>query len=540
MTAAVLIPQAMAYAQLAGLPPQVGLYAAMVAPFAYALIGTSPVLIVAPAALDSLLVATAIGGFALAGSPAYLTAALTLGLLIGVVQLALGLLGGGFLVNFLSRPVLSGFTSAAAIVIAAQQIPALLGVKATPGAEWWQLVALLASPGAFHAITAMLGIGAFAALIAGRRLAPKLPWVIVVLLLTAAIVGLGALGETGVAVVGNIPAGFPSFALAVPDLDTIKALLPAAAMIAFVSLTEGVSAATACRIGGTRPLRPNREFAGVGLANIASASFGGLAVAGGLSRTAVNWRAGAQSKLASLTAATIVAAVLLWFSGLFTMAPRAVLAAIIMVSVGSLIDVNEIRRLFRIKRADMWLALITAAATLSIGILEGIATGIAASMLWLIVRTTQPHTAVLGRLPGKTEYRNIRNYAQAITFPGILILRMDAQFYFGNIAFLKDKLRQCEVEQAAALHTVILDASGMNQLDSSAVAALEEINADYRSRGIQLKLANLKVPVRTVMQAAGLIDAIDPNNIHLCVHDAVEDALQQKRPTTKLKGESHA
>lgn len=526
VTAAVLIPQAMAYAQLAGLPAQAGLYAAMIAPFAYVLLGTSPVLIVAPAALDSLLIASAVAPVVALTGGDYLALALTLGLLIGLVQIALGLFGGGFLVNFLSRPVLSGFTSAAAVVIAAQQLPALLGVHPAEGETFWTYLMLPLQPDRWHGPTAAIGVVATITLLAGRRLAPRVPWVILVLAVAAGGVAALGLADTSLKLVGEVPAGLPSFALPSLNPDWIRALAPSAAMMAFLSLTEGISAASACRIDRT-PLRPGREFVGVGLANAAVAGFGGMVVAGGLSRTAVNWRAGARSKLASLVAAGIVGATLLWFSGALALVPRAALAAVIVISVGSLIDLAEIRRLFRVKRADMWLALLTAAVTLFVGIVAGIAAGIGASLLWLVIRTTQPHTAVLGRLPGSREFRNVRNYPEAVTFPGVLILRMDAQFYFGNVAFLRDTLRKLEHEQATPLRAVVLDASGMNQLDSSAVGALEEMIADYRGRGIELLLANVKIPVRNVLEASGVLASLGEEKLFLCVNDAVEAALAE-------------
>lgn len=533
-TAAVLIPQAVAYSVLAGVPPQVGLYAALVAPIVYALLGTSAVLIVAPAALDSLLVATAVSGIAAVGSSSYLSLVLLLGLMVGVIQLILGLSGGGFLVNFLSRPVLSGFTSAAAVVIAAQQIPHLLGTGKADPVSLWQTMHNLAVIDNIQPISLGLGLTAIVAMLVGKRRWPQAPWVIIVLAISIVLtVGL-KWTEQGLAVVGAIPAGFPRFVMPELDWSMMRLLLPSAITLALVSLTEGVSAANACRVEQRPTIKPNREFAAVGAANVASACFGGLAVAGGLSRTAVNWRAGARSKLASLVAAALVALTLLWFTTIFANAPKTVLAAVIIVSVASLIDIREIRRLYKVKQSDMWLALLTAGVTLAWGILEGILAGIGASLLLMIIHTTVPHTAVLGRLPGSSDFRNIRNYPQAQTFPGLLILRMDAQFYFGNVAFLQETLRRLEAEQTTALQAVVLDASGMNQIDSTAAAALAEIASDYRERGIQLLLANVKVPVRNVLAASGFIDQLGPENFYLNNHAAVEAALKvmQAKSTT--------
>jgi SulP family sulfate permease len=241
------------------------------------------------------------------------------------------------------------------------------------------------------------------------------------------------------------------------------------------------------------------------MANVLGALFSAYPVTGGFSRTAVNAQAGARTGLASLITAAVIALTLLFLTPLFHDLPQAVLAAIIMTAVASLVDVAEIRHLWRVKRADLALLVITFFATLALGIEEGIGVGVLASLLWFVVQTTRPHFAVLGRLPGGA-FRNVLNYPEAETFPGVLVVRMDAQFYFGNVNFLRGTLRRLEAEAQVRLHTVVLDASAMNQLDASADQALHELADDYGRRGLRLLLANVKRPVMVVLERSGFVD----------------------------------
>jgi SulP family sulfate permease len=527
-TAVMLIPQGMAYALLAGLPPVIGLYASIVPLVLYALFGSSRQLAVGPVAMDSLLVATGVGALVAPGSTDFIAYAVLLALIVGVMQLLMGLLRLGFLVNFLSQPVVSGFTSAAALVIGFSQLKHLLGVEIPRSSHVHTIVIEAARrAGEINSLTVALGAGAVIALLLMKRLWPSFPRALAVVVLGTLAVWLFGLDKHGVAIVGAVPPGLPAPRLPLLDWDVIVKLLPIALTISLVAFMEAISVAKAVAQRRRYDVDANQELVGLGMANIGGAFFSAYPVTGGFSRTAVNDQAGANTQLAALITASVVALALLFLTPLFYLLPKAVLAAIIMTAVFGLIDVSQVRHLAKVKRSDLLLLLLTFAATLTVGIQLGIAIGVGASLLWFVVRTTRPHFAVLGRLPDSESYRNVKNYPDAETTEGVLALRIDAQYYFGNVSFLKDTLRRLESEaqaKGAPLRAVVLDASSVNNLDSSAASAIAEIARDYHEREIALYFATVKRPVREVMERALLIEQLGEDAIFLRVHEAVEAA----------------
>lgn len=525
-TAVMIIPQAMGYAMLAGLPPIVGLYAALTPILAYAVLGTSRQLSVGPVAMDSLLVASAVGAIAQSGSHEYVAVAMTLGVLVGLVQLLLGLLGMGFVVNFLSRPVISGFTSAAALIIAASQLKYLLRVE-LPKTHLVHRVLWEAfgQHAAIHLPTLLIGALSLALLVWLKKARPIYPRALVVVVLTTLVVLVLDLHPRGVAVVGAVPSGLPRFGLPRFDLALWEKLLPSALTIALVSFMEAISVGKHFARENRHDVNPSQELVALGSANLFGGLFGGYPVAGGFSRSAVNAAAGAKTQLSGLITVAVVALTLLFLTPLFRSMPEAALAAIILQAVLGLIDLKEPRRLWRMKRTDLGLLVFTFLMTLSAGIQWGIVLGVGASLLLFVVQTTRPHVAVLGRVPGTEAYLNVARHQHAHALPGVLIVRVDAQFYFGNVSFLKDTLRELEHRMATPLKAVVLDASGMNQLDSSAEATLCEIDRDYAERGVRLLFARVKGPVRDVMYRSGLLKRLnDEGRIFFRTHDAAQYA----------------
>jgi sulfate permease, SulP family len=522
-TAVMLVPQGMAYALLAGLPPIVGLYASVVPLVLYALFGSSRQLAVGPVAMVSLLVLGGVSALNPADTAQFVAYAVVLALMVGVIQLAMGVFRAGFLVNFLSHPVISGFTSAAALIIGFNQLQHVIGVKLTRthhihsivGEAWSQL-------GAANLWAAVIGITGVVLLVVLKRYAPKFPRALVVVVLGTLFV---VLVGVDVRVVGEVPSGFPAPAIPLLEWATLKALLPSALTISLVSFMESISVAKAFAKKGGYTIDPNQELVGLGLANIGSAAFGGYPVTGGFSRTAVNAQAGARTPLASLITAGVIALVLVALTPLFEQLPKAVLAAIILTAVAGLVDWREVKHLWKVDRVDLGLLVLTFAATLALGIEPGILVGVSASMIVFVARSTRPHTAVLGRLPGTSIYRNVLNFREAEVRPGVLAVRIDASFYFGNVTFLKDKLRCLEAEAQVPVHTVVIDAASVNSLDSSADAALHEIAEDYARRGIALYFASVKGPVRAMMRRSGLWDVVGPS----FMVESVEDAMPQLR-----------
>lgn len=523
-TAVMIIPQAMGYAMLAGLPPIVGLYAALTPILAYALLGTSRQLSVGPVAMDSLLVAVAVGALAETGSDDYVAIAGTLGVLVGLVQLTLGVLRMGFIVNFLSRPVISGFTSAAALIIAASQLKYLLRLD-LPSTHFVPKVvyeALKQAQGA-HGMSMLIGLASIGTLVVLKRAVPKFPRALVVVTITTAVVSTWALDQTGVRIVGEVPSGLPGVHWPRIELDLIQTLLPAACTISLVSFMEAISIGKHFARENRYELNASQELIGLGVANVLGGLTGGYPVAGGVSRTAVAASAGARTQLFALITVSVVATTLLYLTPLFYAMPKAALAAIIVTAVVGLVDLSEPKRLWKVKPADLGLLVLTFVMTLSVGIQWGIILGVLASLLLFVVRTTQPHVAVLGQVPGTEAYLNVERHRHAQVVPGVLVLRIDAQFYFGNVSFLKDTLRSLEQRMAEPLQAVVLDASGVNQLDSSAEAALQEIDAAYAARGVRLYFARVKGPVRDVMLQSGLLERLNQEGrIVFRTHDAVQ------------------
>lgn len=528
-TFVLIVPQGLGYAMLAGLPPIVGLYASLGPVLAYALLGTSRQLSVGPVAMDSLLVFVAVSGIAQAHTDHYVAAATTLALLVGGIQLLMSALRMGFVANFLSRPVMSGFTSAAALLIAATQLGNALGLAKDPGGPKNSLLSIVERVGETNPIVLAMSIVFIGSLWLLKR-KPGIP-------ATLLVVGLGtglvfALGFEGrVPTIGNVPEGLPRLGLPRIELDSVKALLPSAFTIALVSFTEAIVTGKHFAKGQREDIKPNTELLALGMANVVGGLSGAYPVAGGLSRTAAHVAAGAKTQAATIVVAALVLLTLLFLTPLFRFVPVAALSAIILVSVVGLIDVKEPRRLWRLRRSDFGLLLWTFIATLWLGIQWGVALGISASLLLFIVRSTRPHVAVLGRIGDTEAYLNVERHPAALQAPGVLAVRIDAQFYFGNVTFLKDTLRRLEAESAHSLRAVVLDFSGVNDLDSSAEAALRELDAEYARRGMLLYFARVKGPVRDVMYRSGLLELLDrERRIFFRTHDAVQVASGVRTP----------
>ncbi len=525
-TAVMLIPQGMAYAMLAGLPPIVGLYASTVPLIVYALFGSSRQLAVGPVAMVSLLTAAGVGAIAQGGTEAYLMYAILLALMVGVMQFGMGLARMGMLTNLLSHPVLAGFTSAAALIIGFSQLKHILGLDLERSNHIHEiLMQAFGQIGQTQVFALIIGVVSVAVLVGLKKYKPMWPRALAVVVVgTLAVWGFG-LHEQGVAIVGDVPAGLPSFGMPRLSWDAMGELFPIALTIALVSFMESIAVAKKVAQRHGYEVEPNQELIGLGAANIVGSMFGSYTVTGGFSRTAVNDQAGAKTGLAAIVTALVIGLTLMFLTGLFYFLPKAVLAAIIMTAVFGLIDVKEAKHLWKVNRSELALMGITFVATLSLGIEEGILVGVGASMLWFIYRTTKPHVAILGRMPESTVYRNIERYPQVETVDGLLTVRIDSQFYYGNVTFLKDTLRQLEQQMRTPLKAVVLDGAGINQLDSSAETALHHIVEEYQERGIGFYFAAPKGPVRDMMKRASLWKTLGEEHITYTVHEAVEDAL---------------
>ncbi|MHA7878969.1 MAG: SulP family inorganic anion transporter [Saccharospirillum sp.] len=520
-----LIPQAMSYALLAGLPYYTGLYASILPLIVYALFGTSRQLAVGPVAMIALLVASGVAPLAGDDASLYVTLAITLSLMVGLIQLSMGIFRLGFLTNFLSHPVISGFTSAAALIIGFSQLKNIVGLE-LPRTEniaviIWQTATQITSVNLTALTIGTLGIVFIMSI---KKLSPLLPGAMVgVAIATMAVYWL----DLDVAVVGEVPAGLPEFALPSLNWSNIQALLPIAITISFVAFTESIAVAKKMAAEKRYEIEPNQELVALGLSNIVASFFKAMPVTGGFSRTAANNDAGANTGMASIVAALLIALALLFLTPLFYYIPKAVLASVVMVAVFGLVDVQEVRHLWKLKRDDLAILAFTFFATLMLGIKIGIFLAIGVNMLWFIIKTTQPHYAVLGRLPNTDVYLNIKRYPNAETTEGILAIRFDAQFYYGNVTFLKQTLKREESRMTAPLKGVVLDATSVNQLDSSADTALHEVLRDYQERHVHLYLAGVKGPVQDVLERSGFTKQIGAGYMFMTVGEAMQAAMAQ-------------
>lgn len=517
-----LIPQGMAYALLAGMPPIAGLYASMLPMVMYALFGSSRHVSVGPVSLNSILVALTVAALAQSGTDQYITLVILLALMIGTIQILMGILRIGFLVNFLSHPVLIGFMAAAASITIVSQLQHLMGGEHDQFSDLWTtLPALYSALPELNLLVLFSGLSCIAILFAFRRWAPRLPSAMFLVVMGAALSYFLGLGDKGFTVVGDIPMGLPALQWPEMSVSLLLQLLPYALALALISFAETISIAKSLADKKQYEIDANQELIGVGLANMASSMSQAMPVSGGLSRSRHNVAAGARSPLASIFTAVLIAATLVSVAPLFAPLPKVVLAAIIIVSVIGLIDVSEVRYLFRVKRSEGWLVLYTFIAALLIGIMEGLILGVIASMILFITLNTRPNAAILGKLPGSQVYRNILNYPQAGTIPGLAIVRIDASFYFANTEFLRKTLRFLS-QADHQLKAVVLDASAINDLDSSADRALQILVKQFRDRGIDLYIAGIKEPVRDVMQRTGLYETLGANHFFYTIDAAVK------------------
>jgi len=536
-----LIPQGMAYAMIAGLPPIYGLYASTIPLILYAIFGTSRQLAVGPVAMVSLLTAAGVGVLAEGGSDMYIMLAITLALMVGVIQFALGAFRLGFLVNFLSHPVISGFTSAAALIIGLSQLKHLLGVNIPRSHHIHEiLIHAVEQFGSVNWPTVAIGLGGIALIMGVKRINKRIPGpLLAVIFGILAVWGLGLADTAGVKIVGQVPEGLPAFSIPNVEMGNIQALVPIALTIALVSFMESIAVAKAIQARHKNyKVDPNQELIGLGIANIGGSMFQSYPVTGGFSRTAVNDQAGAKTGLAAIISAGLIILTLLFLTSLFFYLPKAILASVIMVAVFGLIDFKEAIHLWSSNRTDFFMLIITFLATLSLGIEQGIGVGVVLSLVMVIYRTTRPHVAVLGKVPDTHHYRNVDRFHEVEERDDLLILRYDAQLYFANTTFFKDSLEEFIEQKGDDLKAVIINAESINALDSSAAHALEEVVGDLHRQNLELYLTGVKGPVRDAMARAHLIEKIGPDHFFMDIEDAVHyfDYQDQFNGKPDMKG----
>jgi len=530
-----LIPQSLAYALLAGLPPEMGLYASILPLMAYALFGTSRALAVGPVAVVSLMTAAVVGNMTLQGTAEYAAAAIVLAFMSGLILLVMGVFRLGFLANFLSHPVISGFMTAAIVLIGTSQIKHLFGIKAH-GHELVTLVQSLAQDfGNTNLITVLIGFGAIGFLYWARKgMKPALLAVGVgaklagILAKTGPVIVVGAttfitwafdLVDYGVAVVGKLPTGLPPLTVPSFDPDLWGDLFVAALLISIIGFVESVSVAQTLAARRRQRIIPDQELIGLGAANIAAAISGGYPVTGGLSRSVVNYDSGAQTPAAGAMTAIGILFAAMFLTPLLFFLPKATLAAIIVVAVLSLLDFSVLRKTWAYSKPDFVAVVVTILVTLGWGVKIGVTAGVLLSIALHLYKTSRPHVAEVGRVPDTEHFRNILRHAVETT-PTILTVRIDESLYFANARFLEDYILDRVVGDRALRHVVLM-CSAVNDIDMSALESFEAIMHRLNSLGIKLHMSEVKGPVMDRLKRTDFLRALT-GQVFLSQFQAIE------------------
>lgn len=520
-----LIPQSMGYAVVAGLPPEAGLYASVFPPIVYALLGTSNKISIGPVALDSILILTGLRALAEPGGESYLELAVTLTLLVGALQLVFGLLKFGFIANFLSYPVIVGYTSAAAVIIIVGQFPLLVGTSVEGGNPLEQVFQLLLQMGDWNQFTVVISGVAFALIFLCGRFAPSVPAALLALVVSMLVSGVVGFGQFGVDTISSIPQGLPDFALPSLALAEIGSLLPVAFTVALMGYVGTISICKEQESPKDRSrINPNQELVAVGAANIFGAFVRAFPVSASFSRSAAFRKAGARTQVSAVISAILLALVLLFLTPLFSSypLPKSVLAVVIVISVSGLFKSREMQSLLRQSRGEFGTLLLTLVATLFLGVQQGLIVGVVVSISLVIYKTANPHMTELGLIEGENLYRNITRFGQAKVRDDLLIFRFDAPLYFANKdVFLRHLYGWIERRPSKRLRSVIFDGEAVNSIDSTAIRMLEQLIEKLAAEGIQFYFTNLIGPVRDALTLSSLKVLLEEEHSFSTIQDAV-------------------
>ena len=519
----ILIPQGIAYALIAGLPPIYGLYCALVPQLVYAIFGSSRQVAIGPVAMDSLIVATGVSTLALAGSDSYIAIAILLAFMVGSIQFLLGVFRLGFIVNFLSKPVISGFTSAVALTIGVNQFRNLFGVDFVQSDQiqyvlediWFNIID-------FNVHTTVIGLISVGVIILLRKINKKIPNALLVVVV--GILTIRYLGDefSDVAIVKDIPSGLPSFSFPEMDISQIKELLPIALTLVMVGYLETISIGKSLEAKQDEyKLRPNQELIALGLSNIIGSWFKAYPSTSSFSRSAINQESGATTGMASLVSVVMVLLTLLFLTPLFYHLPKTVLAAIIIVAVFGLVNIKEAIFLWKANNLDFWLLVVTFFSTLLFGIEYGIMIGVGLSLIILIFRTSRPYVAELGKVPESDFYRNRERFNEVILDDEVLVFRFDAQLFYANASYFIETLELMVEEKGPRLKLIVLDAESINRVDSTGVEMLKERIRFYHKKNILFYFAGVKGPVRDHLFRGKILDIITLNHFYMRVNGAV-------------------
>lgn len=519
----ILIPQGIAYALIAGLPPIYGLYCALVPQLVYAIFGSSRQVAIGPVAMDSLIVATGVSTLALAGSDSYIAIAILLAFMVGTIQFLLGVFRLGFIVNFLSKPVISGFTSAVALTIGINQFRNLFGVDFVQSDQiQYVLEDIWFTIKDYNFYTTAIGLTSVGVIILLRKINKKIPNALLVVVV--GILTIRYFGDefSDVAIVKDIPSGLPSFSFPEMDISQMRELLPIALTLVMVGYLETISIGKSLEAKQDEyKLRPNQELIALGLSNIIGSWFKAYPSTSSFSRSAINQESGATTGMASLVSVVMVLLTLLFLTPLFYHLPKTVLAAIIIVAVFGLVNIKEAIFLWKANNLDFWLLVITFFSTLLFGIEYGIMIGVGLSLIILIFRTSRPYVAELGKVPDSDFYRNKERFNEVILDDEVLVFRFDAQLFYANASYFIETLELMVEEKGSHLKLIVLDAESINRVDSTGVEMLKERIRFYHKKNILFYFAGVKGPVRDHLFRGKILDIITLDHFYMRVNGAV-------------------
>jgi sulfate permease, SulP family len=476
-------------------------------------------------AMVSLLTAAGIGGLNVESPEQYLAYALTLAFLVGLIQFGMGIFRLGFVVNFLSHPVISGFTSAAAIIIGLSQVKHLLRIPLPNSEHVQEIVAeIFKNLHQIHWLTFGIGMLGILVIKYGKKIHASFPSALIAVILGIILVVSFNLVDSGIKIVGNVPEGLPSLSFPLFDFATWKVLFPTAITISLVGFAESFAIAKAIQNKHKNyRLNANQELLALGIANFGASLFKGYPVTGGFSRTAINNEAGAKTTLASIFSATLIILTLLFFTDLFYYLPNAILAAVVIVAVAGLVDFKEPFHLFKKDKSDFALLIVTFIITLTLGIETGIIAGMILSLLVVIYRASRPHMAQLGRVPKTNIFRNIKRFSDLEVREDVLMVRIDGPIYFANLEFIKDQIDELVLEKEKNLKLIVLNLESVPSLDSSGAHELTDWIINWKKNGLNISISSAKGPLRDAFEKWGLIQLIGVENVFLDEHSAIED-----------------
>jgi SulP family sulfate permease len=528
---AVMVPEGMAYAGIVGVPPIMGLYTIVPPLIAYALLGTSRLLVVGPDTATGLISALTVGAIAAQGTAEFNTLTSTLAISIGAFFLLFGALRLGWVAAFIPTPVMRGFIEGLVWVTIIGQVPHLLGIGGTSGnffAKLWFVLQHLSDVSLAPMLTGLLSLGAMQLL---RHLAPRVPAALVVAVLATVFVGLLGGEAAGVSVVGELPSGLPHLTLPTLDPGILQQLIYGALAIVLVGYAEALGGAKAAALQGGGAIDPNQELIAHGPANILSGLFGGFLVVGSLSKTSVAMSAGAHTQLANLVAAVFCFFTLVLLTPLFRGMPHPALSAIVIAAMLHLMKPAYLRELLVRSRWEFALTATVFAGELTLGVLQGIALGVVLSLIMLTYRATHPQGAVLGQLPGVEAYRDVERHPEAVTFPGLLIWRPGGDLFFASIGHVGEAVETALAQCRPPVRHILIDAGSVNIIDTTALDALLNAAKELQAQGVTIAFARVRDHVRDQMRLAGIEAAVGAENFHERVTDGVR-AWQRRAPLT--------